>query len=84
MTVRVMSSNIVGVEAGFWGSKIYPLRFVWNGRRHEVKRVNLVFERTDGGRKYVCFAVDTGGMVAELALDKQNLQFSITGVEPNF
>ncbi len=76
--------EIVGVEAGFWGGKIYPLRFVWGGRRHEVKRVNLVFERKNGGRKYLCFVVDTGGMVAELAFDRQDLGFSITNVEPNF
>jgi hypothetical protein len=76
-----MIQETVGVEAGFWGGKVYPLRFIWNGRRHEVKRVNLVFERRDGGRKYLCFAVDTGGMVAELVMDTQNFQFSIASVQ---
>ncbi len=63
---------------------ICGLRFVWGGRRHEVKRVNLVFERKNGGRKYLCFVVDTGGMVAELAFDRQDLGFSITNVESTF
>ncbi len=76
------TKEIVGVEAGFWGSKLTPLRFVWNGRRHEIKRVNMTFERSNGGKRYLCFAVETGGMVAELALEKENLRWSVWGAEP--
>lgn len=77
------SSETIGVEASFWGARIFPLRFVWRGRRYEVKRVALRFERKDGGRKYLCFDVDTGGMVAELALDKENLDWRVTACEPS-
>ncbi|TSC84545.1 MAG: hypothetical protein G01um101416_1059 [Microgenomates group bacterium Gr01-1014_16] len=65
------------VVVEFEGGKIRPVRF-WRGtREYEVKGIPMVFERRDGGRKYMCFAVDTGAMMAELRLDLQNFQFSI-------
>jgi hypothetical protein len=74
-------NELIGVEVGFWGRRMTPLRFVWNGRRHEVKRVTMNFERTDGGKKYMCFAVDTGGMVAELVLDREDLIWKLQATE---
>lgn len=71
----------VGVEVGFWGTRVIPLRFVWNGRRYEVKRITMNFERRDGGRRYKCFAVDTGGMVAELRLDREELTWRLAAVD---
>ena len=61
----------------FDGLQIRPVRF-WQGiREYEVKRVTMRFERKNGGRRWLCFAVDTGGALAELRLDRENLQFSI-------
>ena len=73
------TKDSVGVDAAFWGTKIYPLRFTWNGRRYEVKRITMKFERKNAGRKYLCFAVDTGGMLAELAFDRTDLQWRLNG-----
>jgi hypothetical protein len=70
-------NETIGVEAGFWGKKMVPLRFVWNGKRYEIKRVTMNFERSDGEKKYRCFAVDTGGMIAELRLDKEELVWKL-------
>lgn len=72
-----MIDNTVGVDAAFWGTKIYPIRFTWNGRRYEVKRITMKFERKDGGRNYLCFAVDAGTMMAELVLDRTDLQWRL-------
>lgn len=69
------------VVAEFSGLKVRPVRFEWRSREYRVERVTVEFERKDGGRKYLCFGVDTGGMVAELRLDRQNLQFSLFGME---
>ncbi len=77
------TGEMIGVEVSFWGAKIFPLRFVWNGRRHEVKRLALRFERKDGGRKYICFDVDTGGMMVELAMDKESLNWRVAACEPS-
>lgn len=76
--------EMVGVEVSFWGRKVFPIRFVWRGRRHEIKRVTGKFERSDGGRRYLCFGVDTGGMVAELAMDKDDLSWRIYQCEPSY
>jgi hypothetical protein len=74
----------IGVEVGFWGRRMMPLRFVWGGRRHEVKQVTLKFERKDGGRKYLGFAVDTGQMLAELLLDKEDLVWRMGSCAPSY
>jgi len=73
-------NETVGVEVGFWGRKIWPMRFVWGGKRHEVRRVTIRFERRDGGRRYLCFGVETAGMVAELALDRDDLTWKLKEV----
>jgi hypothetical protein len=75
--------QLIGVEVSFWGRKVVPLRFVWEGRRHEVKRVTLKFERNDGGKEFLGFAVDTGTMLAELLLDKKDLVWRINKCEPS-
>ncbi|HJZ05098.1 MAG TPA: hypothetical protein VJ327_04530 [Patescibacteria group bacterium] len=71
---------VVGVE--FALGKVTPRWFGWRGREYQVKRVPMVFERKDGGRRYICFNVTTDGMIAELSLDTQNFQFSITNFQP--
>lgn len=76
--------EMVGVEVGFWGARVVPMRFVWNGRRHEVKRITIKFEREDGGRKFLCFGVDTGGMIAELLMDRQSLVWKVGRCEPYY
>lgn len=64
---------IVWVE--FDGLRVRPIRF-WHGvREYEVKQVTMRFERSDGGRRYLCFAVDTGGAVAELSMDREDFSW---------
>jgi hypothetical protein len=72
---------MIGVEVSFWGEKIYPVRFMLNGRRYEIKRVVIRFERKDGGREFLCFGVDTGGAMAELRMDKRNFEWKIFSME---
>ncbi len=60
-------NELVGVRLDFSGGKIKPLQFVWRGREYLIKQVPLIYSRSDGGRKYLCFSVDVGGMLAELA-----------------
>lgn len=62
----------------FYKNKIVPVGFRWYGRDYEIKRINLIFSRRDGDRKYICFSVDTAGMSAELRMDTINFQFSIS------
>ena len=66
----------------FDGMRVRPVKFWREGREYEVRQVTMVFERKDGGRKYMCFAVNTGGMMAELRMDTQNFQFSIANLQP--
>lgn len=73
--------ELIGVEVGFWGRRVTPLRFVWSGKRYEVKRITMNFERRDGQKKYSCFAVDTGGMMAELILDREELIWKLRATE---
>ena len=73
---------MVGVDVSFWGSKMFPTRFVWGGRRHEIKRVTMKFERKDGGKRYLCFAVDTGQMMAELAMNREDLSWRLNNCHP--
>lgn len=67
----------------FSGGKTEPIIFEWRERRYNVKRIALVFDRRDGNRRFLCFAVDTGGMMAELALDRDNLVWKIVRAEEN-
>jgi len=67
----------------FTQGKIKPEMFWLNGREYLIKNIALIFERNDGGRKYLCFAVDTGGMMAELVMDKQDLNWRITKCQPS-
>ena len=74
---------MVRVIVEFSEGKVKPVRF-WRGmREYEVKNVPMIFERSDGGRKYMCFAVDTGGMMAELAMDCQSYQWLVVSCQSN-
>lgn len=75
-----MISEHIQVDVRFGYLKMLPVRFYWSGREYTVRRVTIQFERTDGGKKYLCFGVDVGGMVAELALDKQDLTWKLQQV----
>ena len=66
----------------FENGKMVPVSFELNNREYEVKRIPIVFERIDGGRKYLCFGGDTGGALVELRLDRENLQFTVCNFQP--
>lgn len=61
----------------FFKGKIVPVGFTWYGREYVIDHINLNFNRRDGDRKYLCFAVDTSGMSVELRLDLTDLKFFI-------
>ena len=72
---------MIGVDVSFWGEKIYPTRFMFNGRRYEIKRITVRFERKDGGREFLCFGVETSGALAELRMDKSNFTWKLGSIE---
>ncbi len=72
--------EVIEVTADFKWGKVTPISFVWKGRKFEVGRVTITFERKDGGRKFICFGVETTGMMAELAWDIQAMKWLIVGV----
>lgn len=76
--LNTQSSILVKFEKG----KIIPVSFEWNNHEYGVKRIPIVFERTNGGRKYLCFGVDTGGALVELRLDREILQFTVCNFQP--
>lgn len=76
-------NELVGVRVDFVSGEVRPIQFVWRGRQYRVQRVPLVFSRTDAGRKYLCFSVDVGGMLAELVMDRQDLVWRISRLTPN-
>ena len=78
----VNENIIVGVEFGF--GKVNPKWFEWKGREYQVKRVPMIFERQDGGRKYLCFSVDANGMMVELVMDRQDLSWRIGKCGPSY
>ncbi|MBI2587560.1 hypothetical protein HYW29_01990 [Candidatus Amesbacteria bacterium] len=70
------------VVAEFEGGQVRPVKF-WRGtREYKVKQVAMRFERRDGGRRYLCFSVGTGGMMAELVMDKEGMDWRIAKCEP--
>ena len=81
--MEIMNERIVvGVE--FALGKVVPRWFEWKGREYQVKRVPMVFERKDGGRKYLCFSVDASGMMVELVMDKEELSWRIGRCAPSY
>ncbi len=72
------------VVVRFSQGKVKPEVFWLNGREYRVRDITLVFERSNGGRKYLCFAVDTGGMMAELVMDKQNFSWRVARCQPSY
>lgn len=71
----------VGVEVSFGDDRVSPTRFVWRNRNYEVRRVTMQYERKDGGKRFLCFAVDTGGMTAELVMDTTDFKWRVGRVE---
>ncbi len=71
--MELLDSAVINFSKG----KIIPVSFRWYGRDYEINRINLTFNRRDGDRKYLCFAVDTAGMAVELRLDTKDLKFFI-------
>jgi len=72
----------VNVLVKFFDGKTSPTLFEWRGRSYQIKRISLIFDRTDGGKRFLCFAVDTGGMMAELVFNRQDLNWTMTGCHP--
>jgi hypothetical protein len=74
----------VNVLVKFAYGKTTPVIFEWRGRRFTIQRISLIFDRNDGGRKFMCFAVDTGGMVAELTMDRTDFVWKITSCTQSY
>ena len=73
-------NELVEVLARFANGQMQILRFYWRGRTYEVVKTTIKLERTDGGRQFWCFGVQTKTMVAELAMEKANLMWRLVGV----
>jgi hypothetical protein len=74
----------IGVLVQFMNGIAKPVIFSWRGRKYKIERISLTFDRKDGGRKILCFSVDTGGMMAELAMDRESFVWKIAKCEQSF
>jgi hypothetical protein len=63
--------------------KVVPTEFLWRGKTYLIKRVAMRFERRDGSKRYECFAIEAGGLVAELAMDCSDWDWRILKCEPS-
>ncbi len=77
-------NEAIGVNVRFGGGVVLPIGFDWRGHSYSVSRVTMVFERQDGGRRYLCFVAEAGGMLVELVLDRESLGWRIGKCEPSY
>ncbi len=66
----------VEVLAKFEKGSVFPVKFFIGMREVEVQKINLVYQRKDGGKKFLCFAVSTLGFETELRFDRDNLTWT--------
>ncbi len=74
----------VNVLVKFFEGKTTPTLFEWRGRSYQIKRISLIFDRSDGGKRFLCFAVDTGNMMAELAMNREDFAWKIAACEQSY
>ena len=73
----MLNTQCSKVLVEFEGMNIRPVRFWRSNREYEVQKINLKFERKDGGRKYMCFAISTNEMETGLVFDREDLSWSL-------
>ncbi len=61
---------------------ITPLRFRWNGRDINIKKVNYVWKSKRGDTTVWHFSVSGEGAVYQLSFDTRSLIWSIDNAEP--
>ena len=71
----------IQVGAIFGSNKIIPKWFVWDGRRYEVKKVNLVWQRAEGAALIHYFSVSDDANSYELAFDSKGMTWRLNKVE---
>lgn len=77
-------NELITVRADFASGKVQPIQFVWRGRQYKVLKIPLVYPRSDGGRQYLCFSADVGGMLVELAWDLKEFSWRIIKCLPSY
>ena len=70
----------IEVEARFSSRGMRPLRFLWQGRRHEVREVTCAWSERDGLLVHRCFTVTDGAACYELRFDARDLRWQLIKV----
>jgi len=60
---------------------VRPVAFLWNGKRYEVSKVNLVYRKYVGTRYVWCFAVSDEANTYGLTYDPEKLTWTINEVQ---
>jgi len=72
----------VRVFADFSGTQVRPVAFIRStGRRYDIKRVNLVYQKRVGDRYHWCFACSDEANTYVLFYDPENLQWTLREVQ---
>ncbi len=71
----------VVVEATFYGGRIRPVRFKWNNRIIQVRRVTYHWTQRDGLRVIHFFSVTDGKTLYNLSYEADTLYWRLQAVE---
>lgn len=72
----------VRVFVDFSGTKVKPVAFIrGSGRRYDVKRVNLVYQKKVGDKYHWCFACSDDANTYVLFYDPENLIWTLREVQ---
>jgi len=67
----------IKVLASFLKGQVSPLSFVWQGRRYNPTKINLVHSERKGRGKVYYFSVSDNANFYRLAFDNQNLEWRL-------
>jgi hypothetical protein len=70
----------IAVLAVFKNGKLYPLSFLWNGKRYKIERINYTWQKRDGINSYYYFAVCSSSNIYELCFHREGLNWYLTHV----
>ena len=72
----------IQVIAAFGRRKgLMPLRFMWSGRRIDIKEITYRWDVKAGERRIIHFSVTDGNNLYELSFDPLSIRWRLEGVE---
>ena len=67
----------IKVLVSFLGTQVKPLSFVWQGRRYNPTKINLVHSERKGDSRIYYFSVSDNANFYRLAFDNQSLEWRL-------